>query len=208
MPRGSAHRRWTTDVANQRAPRAPRIVGQPNDPSDLAARAFEEFRSGLYRLLLRRLRNSETAEDLAQEVYLRLLRTADPAGVRCPQAYVYRIAFNVLYEFRLRERDRPMVFDSAIVDHATDQLPDAAARPDEVYERTAQMREFEQIVQQLPPMQRAVLRLATHHTLSHAQMAEKLGISVSTVRNHLYKAIDHCRHRFASEPAAPVRKES
>lgn len=194
-------------MVNQSVPQTAREAGQPTAPSDLAARAFEEFRSGLYRLLLRRLRNSETAEDLAQEVYLRLLRTADPAGVRCPQAYVYRIAFNLLYEFRLRERDRPMVFDSSVVEHATDQLPDEAARPDEIYEHTAQTREFEQAVQQLPPMQRAVLKLATHHPLSHAQIAEKLGISVSTVRNHLYKAIDHCRHYLAAEASATARKE-
>jgi RNA polymerase sigma factor (sigma-70 family) len=163
-----------------------------------SAHAFTQFRPGLYRFLLRRLHSAENAEDLAQEVYLRLLRVSETTHVRSPQAYLYRIAFHVLYEFRLRARGEPTVFDSQAFASAAEQLPDEANQPDASYEDGARAERYSQLVAQLPPMQRAVLRLATHHDLSHAQIAEALGISVSTVRNHLYKAIDQCRHRIAS----------
>lgn len=177
--------------------RTAETTGHPKGSSRLAALAFEQFRSGLYRFLLRRLRGTGNAEDLAQEVYLRLLRSVDPGQVKCPQAYVYRVAFNVLYEFKLRQRGDPIAFDSQMIDQAAEKLADDDALPDEVYADEAKGRRLEQVIAQLPPMQRAALRLATQHDLSHAQIADKLGISVSTMRNHLYKAIDSCRQRLA-----------
>lgn len=172
------------------------MTRRPSSPSRLAALAFEQFRVGLYRFLVRRLRSTENAEDLAQEVYLRLLRAADTQQVKCPQAYVYRVAFNVLYEFKLRERGDRTVFDSEALAQAVEGLPDDAALPEEACEDGDRAQQFERVVSQLPPMQRAVLRLAAQHNLSHGEIAGKLGISVSTVRNHLYKAIDSCRHRI------------
>ncbi len=168
-------------------------------PERAAGQLFEQFRTGLYRYLLRRLRSADNAEDLAQEVYLRLLRAADLEQVRCPQAYVYRIAANVLYEFRLRERSARVLFDSTAMSEAMQQLTDDSAQPEKAYEDSARSDRFERLIAQLAPMQRAVLQLATQHQLAHAQIAEKLGISISTVRNHLYKAIDHCRHRCREE---------
>lgn len=179
-------------------------TSQADSPARWAAVAFEHFRLGLYRYLLRRLRSAENAEDLAQEVYLRLLRAADLKQVRFPQAYVYRIAFNVLYEFRLRERGDPTIFDSTAIARAAEELADDAIAPDEAYDDGELKRRFELVVSRLPPMQRAVLRLAAQHDMPHSQIAETLGISVSTVRNHLYKGIDHCRHHVA-QPADPVK---
>lgn len=181
--------------------------GLPESPSRWAATVFEHFRSPLYRYLLRRLRSAENAEDLAQEVYLRLLRASNPRQVRSPQAYVYRIALNVLYEFRLRERGDRTVLDPTALAEAAEELPDDAASPDEVYDEDARRRRFELVISRLPPMQRAVLRLAVQQDLAHAQIARALGISISTVRNHLYKGIEHCRHRLA-ETAGPDGKES
>jgi RNA polymerase sigma factor (sigma-70 family) len=171
----------------------------PAAPAGMAALAFEQFSSGLHRYLLRRLRSAANAEDLAQEVYLRLLRAVEPRQVKFPQAYVYQIAFHVLCEFQVRERGGRVTFDSETTAQLANHVADETATPEQAYEEEAQRRRFEQVLADLPPMQRTVLRLATQHNFSHAQIAEKLGIAVSTVRNHLYKAIDHCRHRFAHQ---------
>lgn len=194
-------------MGNQNSQELSGAAGQAEGPPRWAGVAFEHFRSGLYRYLLRRLHSCENAEDLAQEVYLRLLRAADLRQVRYPQAYVYRIAFNVLYEFRMRERGSPTVFDSTAVASAAEELADEALTPDEVYDHSERKRRFEAVTARLPPMQRAVLRLAAHHSLSHAQIAQTLGISVNTVRNHLYKAIDYCRHHVGSESEAASGRE-
>lgn len=170
----------------------------PTTPVGLAALAFEQFSTGLYRFLLRRLRSVEKAEDLSQEVYLRLLRATELGHVKSPQAYVYRVALNVLSEFQIRERGGEVTFDSDAVAQMAEQL-EGESVPEAIYEQDAQAARFEQAIRELPPMQRAVLRLATQDVLSHAEIAVRLGISVSTMRNHLYKAIDYCRHRVADE---------
>lgn len=115
---------------SRRFPRGP-AAGQEGS----ARLPFGQFREGLYRYLLRKLRQAENAEDLTQEVYLRLLRTPDRKLVRNPQAYVFGVAFNVLYEFKLDEQHNPVAFDSPAVERLEDVLPDPADAPDKAQER-------------------------------------------------------------------------
>lgn len=155
--------------------------------------AFSQFRDGLYRFLRRKLRNAESAEDLMQEVYLRLLRTADRKMVKNPQAYVFGVAFNVLYEFKLHEERSPVDFDSEAVAELGTVLAGEADDPEDVHERRARTQWLESVMARLSPMQQAVLLMAKRQGLAHAQIAEKLGISIGTVRKHLARAVDQCR---------------
>ena len=59
-------------------------LGGPDTPLDWTV-ALAQFRPGLYRYLLHCLRNSDSAEELAQEVYLRLLRVENQ-GPPLPEA--------------------------------------------------------------------------------------------------------------------------
>src|SRR5262249_57323704 len=58
----------------------------------------------LVRFIARRLRSAAEARDLAHEAYVRLLRVKRRDLIRDPQAYLYRIAANVLYEFELKKK--------------------------------------------------------------------------------------------------------
>lgn len=167
--------------------------------ADATLLAFSQFRTGLYRYLLRRMHSAQNAEDLVQEVYLRLVRAVDLQQVKFPQAYVYRIACNVLSEFQVRERGRETALDSESLLQLAENIADENPLPEEKYEQGVRDVQLTRAIANLPPMQRAVLQLAMRQDLSHAQMAQQLGITVSTVRNHLYKAIDACRHRLSDE---------
>jgi RNA polymerase sigma-70 factor (ECF subfamily) len=160
---------------------------------------FEQLRAGLHRYLLRQLRRSEDVEDLAQEVYLRLLRFATVETIRFPKAYVFRVAFNVLYEFKHRQSRAQVSFDSVSADRAAESLADDAASPDEIYERQRREGQIEGLVGRLPAMQRAVLILATRESLSYEEIARKLDISASTARVHLYRATSYLRRELAKE---------
>jgi RNA polymerase sigma-19 factor, ECF subfamily len=155
--------------------------------------AFGPFREGLYRYLLHRLRNAESAEDLTQEVYLRLHRGAERTLVSNPQAYVFGVAFNVLSEFRLHEAHSPIDFDSATVERISEQLTDAAETPEQIQDRLELARWLDGVLARLSPMQKAVLLMAKRQGLTHAEIALKLGIAVGTVRKHLARAIAQCR---------------
>src|SRR5215467_9041892 len=58
----------------------------------------------LVRFIARRLRSVADARDLAHEAYVRLLRVKRKDLIRDPQAYLYRIAANILYEFELKRK--------------------------------------------------------------------------------------------------------
>lgn len=49
---------------------------------------------------------------------------------------------------------------------------------------------------QLSPMQQAVLLMAKRQDLPHAEIAQRLGISVGTVRKHLARAVNQFRRKF------------
>lgn len=164
-----------------------------------AGPAFEQLRSGLHKYLLRHLRRTEDVEDLAQEVYLRLLRFTDRDKVKSPQAYLFRVAFNVLYEFKLHRNRGRVSFDSDAASLAAEHLPDESVRPDEAYEHAKRESEVKGLIEQLPPMQRLVLLLATRENLSYDEIAGKLGISASTARVHLYRAIGRLKDAVSKE---------
>ena len=60
------------------------------------------WNAGLTRFLRRRVPGQIDAEDLAQEVYVRLLRVEKLDSIEEPQAYLYRVASNVAAEWRMR----------------------------------------------------------------------------------------------------------
>jgi DNA-directed RNA polymerase specialized sigma24 family protein len=65
---------------------------------DFWAQKSSEYRSALNRYFRRQVSDPADAEDLAQEVYLRLLRVEQNATIQNPEAYLYTIAVNLLRE--------------------------------------------------------------------------------------------------------------
>lgn len=167
--------------------------------ASFARLVFEHYRGGLHRYLVRRLRNDEHARDLAQEVYLRLLRFSEQELVRQPEAYVYRVAFNVVCDFKLREGHDRVAFDSETFERLADEIADDAPSPVEAYERTDRERQLDAVLASLPPMQRAVFMMQKRQGLSYTQIARELGLSVKTVKTYLFRAVCHCRRNLADE---------
>jgi len=151
-----------------------------------AATVFSRYQSGLMRFLVRRLCAAQDSADLAQEVYLRLLRLEGAEFVRKPQAYVYAIASHVVSQFRMRAENEAVTFDSEALErvatHAT------GSSPDELAERLDAERRVTRLLDALPQMHRAVLVLRKRDGLSHPEIARELGLSAHTVKKYLHEA--------------------
>jgi RNA polymerase sigma-19 factor, ECF subfamily len=157
--------------------------------TDLVQLAFERYRGGLQRFLMRRLDHAQNAQDLAQEVYLRLLRVDSADLVRQPQAYMYRIAAHVVHEFRLREeREKEcMTIDSDVLADIAERVEDASV--EEPWRRANTERELTRLLRQLPPVERAIIVMQKRDGLSYEEVAEKLDLSVHTVKKYLFRAL-------------------
>lgn len=171
---------------------------QSNRTPGFAGLAFDQLSAGLQRFLLRRVRNEQSAKDLEQEVYLRLLRIANEELVRSPEAYVYRIASNLIGQAAAQDRV-PVQFDSEAAARAAEQLHDDSPPPEDIYDEQEREQRLAQIVAQLPAMQKAVFMLARYQGLSHAEIAGRFGISVHTVKKHMLRAICHCRQALTNQ---------
>ena len=91
----------------------------------LVERLFAEHRGALRTFFLRRIRGKADAADLAQEVYLRMLRISDQDAIRNPVHYLYTVANNLVKEHAALERRQASSIDieEAPADEQLETLP-------------------------------------------------------------------------------------
>jgi RNA polymerase sigma-70 factor (ECF subfamily) len=169
----------------------------------LVERLFAAHRGALQAFFHRRVRHSADATDLAQEVYVRMLRVRDTGTIRNTEAYLYTVASNLAKEHAALERRRGIAVD---VQDATvqEELGELAAFDSEI--DTAQLvKRLREVLRQLPPKCHAAVVLQYVHGLSYQQIAERLGVSPRMVKRYLGQALGHCRRGMARHGAAGLK---
>lgn len=153
---------------------------QPAAPSKIAL--FGGYTRELHRYLLRRLREPQDVDDLAQEVYLRLLRLDENKDVEKPLAFLYGVAAHVLSDFRSTARHGEYVPLDTV-----DECSLAGTIPDET-ERLNLQQQLEYALSQLPPTHAAVLLAHKRDGLSYEEVAARLNLSIHTVEKYITQA--------------------
>ncbi len=143
----------------------------------------------LLRFIRMRVGNDADAYEIAQESYLRFMRLPAVELVRNPEAYLFRIAANMLHEYALRQRQRTQVETQA------DEPVPGATGFDVVVSREQAAR-LDAVLGKLPPNRRAALVLHLRNELSCAEIAQAMGVSVPMVKKHLAAALSFCRKRL------------
>lgn len=150
--------------------------------ASFATSTFGRYRRELHRYLMRRLRQPQDVDDLAQEVYLRLLRLDDAKCVRKPLAYLYGTAAHVLADHMFALKHTPVDWSKDADDCM--ESP-ACVLPDDMAERLNLQQQIDRALAQLPPTQAAVLLAHKRDGLSYDEVAEKLGLSIHTVEKYV-----------------------
>ena len=153
------------------------------------------YRAALQKYLRKFTAGAEDIEDLVQEAYVRVCALPDGQVVQSPRALLFRIARNLAVD-RARQK----------VSHATDDVADfeplnvssEEAEPDEQVDLRRRFESFCAAVDSLPPLCRRVFVLRKVYQLSHAEIAEVLGLSHSTIEKHVAKGLVRCRDRLRS----------
>lgn len=159
----------------------------------LLGELYRRHARGLRGFLSLRLRCDDTAADLAQEAFIRLLGV-DGAAVRNPAALVYGIARNLAVDHHRAEGR--CANDEAPPDF--DELPSDQPDPEAVASARQQLRVIEAAVARLPPQCRRAFVLNRFEGLSQAEVAERMGISRQVVERHIAKALMVLRERLDS----------
>jgi RNA polymerase sigma-70 factor (ECF subfamily) len=156
--------------------------------SEIASRYGRRLR----RFFALRLRNGSDGPDLAQEVFLRLMRVEHHETIRSPEAYLFTVASHVLHQHTLRQANAPASIDIAEVFGELNLISDddPLARVD----GQQKLAELERILRQLPPRFSSALLLHRFAGLTVEQIARELGVSCAAVKKYLARALVECRH--------------
>lgn len=175
---------------------ANRLAMSVPEPDQLEV-AYGVHRAELMRLLLARTGDRAEAEDLFQELWLKIKQ--NPGGpVQNGRAYLFRMAQNLVID-RLRERQRRMERERRWSDAATDFAPTGVEPADRRKTAEDTMLDREEVaalasaIANLPEGARGVFELHKIQGLSHAEVAAALGISKSGVEKHMAVAMKYLR---------------
>jgi len=161
-------------------------VGQ--EPASFALIAAQRYSDQLKRYLSRRIQRSQDVDDLAQQVYLKLLRVHASTDVEIPLRFVYGVASKVIADHWASAYRETAHFPSAgeaqdvCANLPSDALTD---RPDEQLDLQQQL---EVALQTVSPMHAAVVILMDRDEMSQEEVAEALGLSTHTVKKYATQA--------------------
>ena len=168
----------------------------PQASKTLVERLFTEHYASLLAFFGRRVRARSEAADLAQEVYLRMLRVGDAEAIRNPEGYLFTVAGNLAKEHAVLERRRAsgMELDDAQDDASLQVLP-AYERELDGARRTSRLHT---VLAQLSPKCRAAVVLQYAQDLTYEEIGVRLNVSPHMVKKYLAQALMHCRRRMGS----------
>jgi RNA polymerase sigma factor (sigma-70 family) len=164
-----------------------------------------EHQQMVLRTLVRLTGSQDRAEDLAQDVFLRLFRALP--GFRneaLVATYLYRIAVNVAQDEwkRRRRQDAPLVSISEDTEWPLEErLADPGMTALQGLEERELARMVDEELQRLNVVERTVMVLYHQEDRSYQQISAVLNVPIGTVRTHLYRGRRRMREAIAARVA-------
>lgn len=148
----------------------------------------------VYRLAYRLTGNQHDAEDLTQEVFVRVFRSLSTYSPGTFEGWLHRITTNLFLDMvRRKQRIR---FD-ALGDDAAERLPSREPSPQQVFNDAHFDADVQQALDTLAPEFRAAVVLCDIEGLSYEEIAATLGVKLGTVRSRIHRGRSQLRKALA-----------
>ena len=164
-----------------------------SDRQSFIAALASQYGRRLRRYLSARVRNTADVPDLAQEVFLRLLRVEHPEAIRSPEAYLFTVASHVISQHTLRQAVAPVSVDITEIYPELQAL--SASEPHSNADTHERLKALERTLADLPARVSATLLLHRMGGYSIAEIGQRLGVARPTAKKYLAQALLHCRQR-------------
>lgn len=151
---------------------------------------YRTHHSWLHGWLIRRIGCRDNAADLAQDTFVRLLKSRQSSPLREPRAYLSSIARGLMIDqYRRRELERAYLESVTLLPQH--EVPSEESRL-MILDALERIDRIDRMLGTLKPRVRQAFLLARLDGLTCAQIAEKLGVSRATVERDLATALQHC----------------
>ena len=184
------------------------VVGGPTDRMLLerirrgdtsgAGELFERYAPALLRFADRLLSDRSTAEEVTQEVFVKVISRAHQYDGRAEvSSWLFAIAANACRDRRRRDRRATVIPLEAV--------PEPVQKGDGIEMMLGDRERREAVRRALAALseeQREALVLARYHGLPYVEIAEVLGISVGAVKTRIFRAVEALKTRFSQGEAS------
>ena len=162
-------------------------------------RIVEAYRRPVIGHVYRLVRDVAIAEELSQEVFLRVYRTRDYQPTAKFRSWLFRIATNLALNWL---RDHRHEANHQRLDHPSSQArlrepPARMPNMEEFLVRDARLAEVRAAIQELPANHRAAVLMHKYQELDYHEMARALNCSVPAIKSLLFRAYENLRKRLA-----------
>ena len=166
---------------------------------DCMAPLLDAHRMRIVHFLHRMVQNQAVAEELAQEVFLRVYRARaryEPTATFT--AWIYRIAANLASNWRRHRRLEgcQQSLDESLPGMRRRELKDRRPNMEQIFLDQARLAEIRDAVAELPERQRVVVLMHKYDEMEYVEIAQALGCSIPTVKSLLFRAYGALRVRL------------
>jgi RNA polymerase sigma-70 factor, ECF subfamily len=167
------------------------------------AAAFEvlytRHRGSLYRYMLNLCKNEAVAEELYQEVWMKLINARGSYQVKAKfTTYLYKLAHNQFID-HYRKQNVRIVVDQSVEVEDVEQVQSSNNNPEKQSETDETLNQLNELILALPDEQREVFILREESGMSVPEIAETLGINHEAAKSRLRYAIKKLRSGLGAE---------
>ncbi len=169
------------------------------------------YQQAVFNLVFRLLNNPADANDVVQEVFLKVFRNIGSfRGQSSLKTWIYKIAVNEAYNQRrwfCRHRKKEIGLERNEEDRSyRDTLADRGQSPFQIAVEEQAQHILESAMQCLSPTFRAAVVLRDIEDLSYEEISDILQISLGTVKSRIMRGREALRHALAARLAAPAKE--
>jgi len=161
---------------------------------------LDKHRSPVIHFLYRMVQNQGVAEELAQEVFLRVYKSRSSYEPTAKfTTWLFRIASHLALNWIRdgRNEKRQASLDEESPDGTAKQVPDRSRTVEQELIYQVKLREVRQAIESLPAKQKAAVMMHKYQEMEYSQIADVLSCSESAVKSLLFRAYESLRMRLA-----------
>ena len=153
---------------------------------------FDEVGPKIYAFALSYLKNESDAEELLQEVFLKLWEVRfNLDGSKNIRSFLFRICINLIYDF-IRRKNIEQVY----LDYSGRNSPSSGDNTWHEVIYNDMLSNLQQLIAKMPEQRQRIFRLSKEDGLSNEEIADQLNLSRRTVENQLYRAVSFLKEKI------------